>query len=346
MAITFVGTGNGYGAYNGSGITERYIDKPGGTADGDIMIATMVINATTDPTIPGWTSPSGWTQLWDEHITAGGTDYHWIVEWKRAGASEPGSYTWSWSSGSGSTYSDGFIVSYSGANTGTVIDGYSTGPATSNTTHTAPSLNPTYTNDMHVAFAAEDNYGNWTPPSGYTERFDSSSWGNTLSDKLLSSSSPTGAISFTSTASGGGMAGSILLIDASPAGGGGATINLASATTGTSATPTAVASITRPLAITAAAASVTPAASLTVANNIALVAAATAVSATPAPSLSITRPLAITAAPARATHTALALNIPPALAGVLGRSGVRRQYSRMADAGTLSFAFFQLFAPY
>jgi len=205
--------------YNPGGLNAISNAKPSGVVENDILIVSIISDANAPLT--GWTSPAGWTQLWDQYITAGGTSYHWIVEWKRAGASEGSSYTWSWNAGiAGSTYADAWIAAYQGVNTTTAVDASGVGSTTTTTTHTAPSLNATYTNDLHVVLACEDNYGSWTPPAGYTERFDNSSYGSTIADKALSASGATGTVAFSSSSSGGGLAGAILLIDTTPAGGG------------------------------------------------------------------------------------------------------------------------------
>jgi len=207
--------------YNPGGLSSLGCVKPSGVAANDIMIASIILNADPTGAMPGWTSPTGWNQLFDVFISAGGTSYHWIVEWKRATASEPTGYTWTWSAGvAGSTYGDMWIAAYQGVNTTTAIDASGYGSQTATTTHTAPSETATYTNDLHVVLACEDNYGSWTPPSGYSERFDNSGYGSTLADKALTASGATGTVSFTSSASGGGLAAAILLIDTTPAGGG------------------------------------------------------------------------------------------------------------------------------
>lgn len=217
MAITFVDISPGDNTYYPAGITSLGCGRPT-VALNDIMLVSFVINSGSSGNIPGWSSPSGWTTLFDQHITAGGTDYHWVVEWKRASSSEPSSYTWTWSSTAGATYGDVVMAVYRGCNTGTVIDVTTLGTATSNTSHVAPSVTPTYTNDMLVVIAVEDNYSHWTPASGFTERYDSPylDHGSMFADKLLSSDVATGTATFTSGSSGGGQAASILLIDADP----------------------------------------------------------------------------------------------------------------------------------
>jgi len=217
MAVAFRSLSQ-YSVYNPGGIGQTGFVKPAGVAADDILIGSFVLNATSDPTVTGWTNPAGWTTLWDQHVTAGGTNFHWIVAWKRAGGSEPSSYVWDFTASA--TYTDAICLAYSGANTTTAIDASGVGSPTTTTTHTAPSLTATYANDFHVVLACEDHYGSWTPPAGYTERFDDSGFGSTAADKALTASGATGTVAFTSSAAGGGLAGAILLIDATPTGGG------------------------------------------------------------------------------------------------------------------------------
>lgn len=82
------------------------IDKPAGAAAGDLLVA--VVGARTE-SAQAWASPpSGWVQV----NTAAGDGYSSSVFVKRAGASEPSSYTFS---GSTSATRSGVIVCYENA---------------------------------------------------------------------------------------------------------------------------------------------------------------------------------------------------------------------------------------
>ncbi len=198
------------------------INKPTGTVNDDILILSVVINY-GNATLTGRTLPSGFTLLWDTWQSTSGD--HWVVAWKRA-ASEGSNYTIQWTCDTEYVYADGIVAVYSGCNTGTVVDDYGEGSATTTTSHVAPSKTATYTNDMMLALAVEDNYSSSTC-SGFTERADNSS---TLSaklyDKALSASGATGTADIVTGSSGSGRAGSILLIDATPTGGGGGGLSI------------------------------------------------------------------------------------------------------------------------
>lgn len=74
---------------NGSTTTSATINAPSGLAAGDVMIAWGVTGGTV-----AITAPSGWAQL--QEIQTGNGSMRASVFWKRAGASEPASYTFSW----------------------------------------------------------------------------------------------------------------------------------------------------------------------------------------------------------------------------------------------------------
>lgn len=108
MTISFVAEAHQSQYYTGS----LTINKPTGTASGDLLIA--VIGGTKS------TTPSGWTQLADVD-TGSSSVGHAYVYYKIAGGSEPSSYTFN-QTGSSSFYSPGAIVAYRGADGTTPID--------------------------------------------------------------------------------------------------------------------------------------------------------------------------------------------------------------------------------
>jgi hypothetical protein len=69
--------------------TSVTVDKPSGTAEGDLLLAQVKL---TPRTVTG---PSGWQRLLPEPSFAGYPDYWYKV----AGASEPSTYQWTWSGG-------------------------------------------------------------------------------------------------------------------------------------------------------------------------------------------------------------------------------------------------------
>ncbi|UCD26834.1 MAG: hypothetical protein JSV75_01550, partial [Candidatus Bathyarchaeota archaeon] len=81
--------------------TSAQVNKPTGTAEDDFMIALLVstIGSDTDGSTMS-SAPSGWTS---EHNYTQTATYgqHVYVYWKVGGASEPPSYTWTWTSSCG-----------------------------------------------------------------------------------------------------------------------------------------------------------------------------------------------------------------------------------------------------
>lgn len=89
--ISYVGKGTNW--WYGGAQASLTINKPSGTASGDLMLAYGAFSGTATPT-----APTGWTQVQRRVATVGNGDDHsgtgTFVVWKRtAGASEPSSWT-------------------------------------------------------------------------------------------------------------------------------------------------------------------------------------------------------------------------------------------------------------
>jgi hypothetical protein len=141
------------------------INKPTGTIQYDVMVANIYVVG-TDPNI---TAPSGWTLVLS---TLDGTTARLSTYRKVAGASEPASYTWTLS---GSTMTEGGIITFYGVNTTDPIDVYGGQANAASTSYTAPSVTTTVSNAMLVAaFGAKagGSSNTVTPPAGMTERYD------------------------------------------------------------------------------------------------------------------------------------------------------------------------------
>ncbi|MFW2403867.1 MAG: DNRLRE domain-containing protein [Gammaproteobacteria bacterium] len=93
--------------------TNLSVDKPAGTGTGDLLIATLVTDGSKSASM---SAPAGWTVI-DLAEQSGQVTYG--VWWKLAGASEPASYTWSWSDGE-KVY--GTVMRFTGHNPATPID--------------------------------------------------------------------------------------------------------------------------------------------------------------------------------------------------------------------------------
>jgi hypothetical protein len=149
-AATFVAASS-FGAGSASSIA---ISKPTGVASGDLLLATVAIRGGTgNGTI---TMPSGWALVdRTDSVTAITLAVYSLV----AGPSEPGSYSWSWSSGN--QKSAGAIQAFRGFDTVTPIDAHAgqSESTPSATTHIAPSVTATFGNEMRVlAFADSSNF--------------------------------------------------------------------------------------------------------------------------------------------------------------------------------------------
>jgi outer membrane protein assembly factor BamB len=141
------------------------ITKPTGTAKGDVLIASVAVLPDT-VTI---TAPTGWA-LVNRQNNAGGGANSLAVYSKVATATEPASYTWSFSANTGN---EGGIMAFSGVDNTTPINvsgGSITAPKT--TTFLAPSVTTTVTNTVIVTAHEYASSDRWTAPAGMTEVFD------------------------------------------------------------------------------------------------------------------------------------------------------------------------------
>ena len=120
------------------------------------------------------TAPSGWTLVWriDNTGADGGNANSLAVYLKTAGATEPSSYTWTFSTSTGST---GGISSFSGVDTTNPVDAEAGQNSPYGTAITAPSVATHYAGDMIVTSHAFSSGATFTPPSGMTEVIDVSS---------------------------------------------------------------------------------------------------------------------------------------------------------------------------
>ncbi len=140
------------------------INKPTGTASGDVMVASISVRPNT-ATI---TAPSGWTLV--RRIDNSNTNPNSLATYYRvAGSSEPTSYTWSFSTTAGSA---GGIQSFTGVDTSNPVD-VEAGQNTANSvSQTAPSVTTGAANEMLVTSHAFSSSATFTKPTGMTEAFD------------------------------------------------------------------------------------------------------------------------------------------------------------------------------
>jgi len=143
------------------------ISKPAGAVLCDVMIASIAVRPDTATITP----PAGWT-LVRRVDNASATANSLAVYYKVAGASEPASYSWSFSTSTGSA---GGILAFSGVDTTNPIN-VENGQTTDNgLSHATPSVTTTAANAMLVSSHTFASAATWTPPAGMSEAVDQAS---------------------------------------------------------------------------------------------------------------------------------------------------------------------------
>jgi hypothetical protein len=187
--ITFVATSNGSAG--------SAVNKPAGTAQGDVLVAAVQVRGMSSDTI---TAPTGWNLIRrdsdpNSQVTA-------ATYWKLAGASEPATYTFTTNGGRSVVGID----DYSGVDPSTPINvsgaasGTSAAPA-------APSLTTTVANTMLIALATLRQQGASTTPAGMTSRWNQNTAGGANSvggagaDVAFAGPGATGSKGFTTASS-------------------------------------------------------------------------------------------------------------------------------------------------
>lgn len=166
-------------AYNLTAPTSLTVSKPTGVVQNDVMIAGVEIRG--DKTVTG--VPSGWTLLQSQiGGSANNQGAFLYVYWKQAGASEPSTYKWTFSSGGDAAI---VIGAWSGCPTSSPIDTSAIGVTGDNTANCiAPSVSPANNNSMLVTIFGHnpDSITNATystsTPSLMTEAADTNSQNN------------------------------------------------------------------------------------------------------------------------------------------------------------------------
>jgi hypothetical protein len=153
-------------AANGNATTLQ-IAAPPGVQSGDVLVAEVAVRMA--PTI---TPPSGWILI---RTDVTGTPQTQAAYYKIAGASEPTSYTWTFSS---SEAAAGGILAYTGVSTSNPIDAQGGQVNAKSTLLTAPSITTTSDGDALVAFFDVTQNNSVTPPGSMTERFDLATTGS------------------------------------------------------------------------------------------------------------------------------------------------------------------------
>ncbi len=156
-------------AYGSSGTAQAggydntvILGVPSGTAADDIVIAWIYNENTLSNT------PTGFT-LKVEEASAGQAI---SVYWKRLTGADSGSYQWTHADGD---WCEGVAIRYTGCiTTGDPFDVFDSANQASGTNTPAVSNTTTVVDTLQLWGGTNFNGGAWTPPSGYTERYDDS----------------------------------------------------------------------------------------------------------------------------------------------------------------------------
>ncbi|MFL6005040.1 MAG: LamG-like jellyroll fold domain-containing protein [Gaiellaceae bacterium] len=135
------------------------IARPAGTLAGDVLVVAVEVRGA--PTI---TAPSGWTLV---RTDTSGTTIRQALYTRVAQATEPASYTWSFSA---SQAAFGVVSSYAGVNTTAPLDGATGRVNASSTAIATNAFNTTSPSDAIVGFFGTATNASITPPSGMTEQ--------------------------------------------------------------------------------------------------------------------------------------------------------------------------------
>jgi hypothetical protein len=147
------------------GATTLVVNKPGGTASGDFLVAAFSVSGGTSATVSA--VPAGWTLI---RRTDNGTNVSVLTYRKFAAGGEPATYTWTFGS---SRRASGSILRYTGVDTASPV-GASSGQTGSGTTVTAPAITPTVNNSALVGVFGTNTNATFTIAggTGLTERSD------------------------------------------------------------------------------------------------------------------------------------------------------------------------------
>jgi Tfp pilus assembly protein PilV len=157
-----------------SGVLTLTISNPTGTVANDVMVASIGFRPATATVTP----PSGWTLVRSVQNTTGSGPPAVNVYRKVAGASEPASYDWTFSSSTGTA---GGIQTFSGVDTTTPVDVENGAPTAATYDQATPSITTTVANTMLVTSHFIGNRDLWADPP---------TWGGTQGFQARAASSP------------------------------------------------------------------------------------------------------------------------------------------------------------
>jgi chitodextrinase len=133
--------------------------RPTGAVSGDVLLASIDVGGS--PTV---VSPSGWTLIRSDAAPGA---FAKATYWHLVGASDPASYTWTFSS---AQISVGLVLAYRGVDSANPIDASSGQANASSTSVAAPSVQVAASGSMLVDFAGLAANASVSPPTGMAER--------------------------------------------------------------------------------------------------------------------------------------------------------------------------------
>ena len=151
-------------------LTTITVPKPAGTIEGDFLLA-LILNGHFNVGAT-WSQPSGWAELEDK-VVPGGRGPSFTYAFLVAGDSEPADYTWINALTRGGRI--GVIMRFSGVKLVNGLDAHANALDNGNVDVTCPSVITIAPDAMIVrlgAHSAGGTTGSYSPPAGYTERFD------------------------------------------------------------------------------------------------------------------------------------------------------------------------------
>ena len=188
-----VGTATGPGSAANLSLT-----LPTPVAADDVMIAHIYIEASAMSITP----PSGWAEITPAAESTGSVHAQRLF-WVRAAGGETGSVSFTHAS----AFRGGYISRYTGCvTTGSPLEtpAGTSAAGTSVSGTTAPAVSDTTTGTYRLLIYGGMNFstgGTWTPPTGFTERFESGSELGSFATKYQTAAGATGSIQGTYTTS-------------------------------------------------------------------------------------------------------------------------------------------------
>src|SRR3569623_3298440 len=151
------------------------INKPAGTVQDDVMIATIAVRA---PGLASVVPPAGWTLVQRTNNSTNATSL--LVYSKVATNSEPASYSWNIAAGTGTSASAvsgvaGSITAFINVDTVTSVDVNAGQSTASSATHVTPSATTTVSDTMVLALFEYGASGVWSAPAGMSSQVNVSS---------------------------------------------------------------------------------------------------------------------------------------------------------------------------